>query len=235
MGQILGSIYMIRNKLNGKMYVGQTLGPLKRRFTAHYAPSSKLTVDKAIRKYGRECFEIKVLARSNNVEELNRLEIEFIKKFDSVKKGYNEHLGGRNAIVGESTRKKLIASHRHQAKTVYQWTSTGEFIAKYSSSGDAFRATGIPRSNILSACNRKLGQFKTGGFVWSFTEYPDIPVGRDFGKAVEQIKDDKIIAEYVSAVVASKKTGIHRPHISSCCYGDRKTAGGYQWRFSCHK
>jgi len=35
-----------------------------------------------------------------------------------------------------------------------------------------------------------------------------------------------------SVMEASRRTGIDRAHISSCCNGKRKSAGGYYWEFS---
>jgi len=41
------------------------------------------------------------------------------------------------------------------------------------------------------------------------------------------IKTDKIVNEYLSFSVAMKTTGIKG--VKNCCYGNRKTAGGYKW------
>ena len=55
-------------------------------------------------------------------------------------------------------------------------------------------------------------------------------------KAVVQYdKNEKKISEYVSAIEAENKTGIGRSHISQCCNGKRKSAGGYIWRFKNEK
>lgn len=48
---------------------------------------------------------------------------------------------------------------------------------------------------------------------------------------VQYSKSDEKIQEYISAVEAENKTGIGRSHISQCCNGKRKSAGGYIWRF----
>lgn len=50
-------------------------------------------------------------------------------------------------------------------------------------------------------------------------------------KPVEQIKDMKHIAYFDSAKSAGKITGISKQHIGDCCRNERKSAGGYQWRF----
>ena len=49
---------------------------------------------------------------------------------------------------------------------------------------------------------------------------------------VQYDKNHTKISEYISAVEAENKTGIGRSHISQCCNGKRKSAGGYIWRFN---
>lgn len=38
---------------------------------------------------------------------------------------------------------------------------------------------------------------------------------------------------YSSASAVQRETGICQSHISQCCNGKRKTAGGYHWKFIC--
>lgn len=50
-------------------------------------------------------------------------------------------------------------------------------------------------------------------------------------KPILQIKDGKIIGNFYGAAEACRYTGIDKSHISACCRGRAKTAGGYQWKF----
>lgn len=50
-------------------------------------------------------------------------------------------------------------------------------------------------------------------------------------KPVSQIKDGKIVANYPSAREAERRTGISYRAISACCNGDKKHAGGFEWKF----
>ena len=43
--------------------------------------------------------------------------------------------------------------------------------------------------------------------------------------------DGKLVATYLSASDAGRQTGIHQGNISACCRGDKKTAGGFIWRY----
>lgn len=58
-------------------------------------------------------------------------------------------------------------------------------------------------------------------------------IGKDckLSKEILQIKDNKIINCFYGAEEASRITNINSGHIRSCCYGDRKTAGGYKWEY----
>lgn len=50
-------------------------------------------------------------------------------------------------------------------------------------------------------------------------------------KVVLQIKDNKIIGRFNGAREAMRATGVGYKHISACCRGKRKTAGGFSWMF----
>lgn len=50
-------------------------------------------------------------------------------------------------------------------------------------------------------------------------------------KIVQQIKNNKVIAEFYGTAEAERITGIGFRHISDCCLGKRKTTGGYIWRY----
>ena len=44
-------------------------------------------------------------------------------------------------------------------------------------------------------------------------------------------KDGELIAEYPSEMEASRQTGCNNSHIGSCCKGERKSAGGFIWKY----
>lgn len=96
-------IYLVKNKLNGHMYVGQTIRTLDRRWACHvtaaYAYPNDLTcLGHAIRKYGKHQFELSILQECSSREELNAAEIAWIEKLDTYKNGYNQTLGGQGSL-----------------------------------------------------------------------------------------------------------------------------------------
>lgn len=98
-------IYMYINKINGHKYVGQAKNFSKRCKEHLYESRNKnrneynLSLSKAIRKYGIENFEIKILAENiESQEKINEYEIFFIKRYKTLKiqNGYNIANGGHN-------------------------------------------------------------------------------------------------------------------------------------------
>ena len=104
-------IYLIRNRITGKSYVGQTTRPLEKRWQEHLHSHEQFRIARAIRKYGKEHFEISILAETDNLEELNRLEIEYISKRKTLSPdGYNLSVGGGQCLFAEETRTKMSVS-----------------------------------------------------------------------------------------------------------------------------
>ena len=57
-------VYVIVNQINGKMYVGSTERELKIRWQKHLVKTNEgslCTLHKAIRKYGRDNFDIRMI------------------------------------------------------------------------------------------------------------------------------------------------------------------------------
>lgn len=106
-----GMIYLARNKVNGKCYVGQTRQLFRRRkythaYSANYA--KKTVFSNAIRKYGMDGFEWTVLQECCCLDCLNQCESWWIAHFNSmVPNGYNLTGGGGVKLISEQTRKKM--------------------------------------------------------------------------------------------------------------------------------
>lgn len=89
-------IYLITNMINGKQYVGQTTKSLEQRIKNHRnAMHTKDThIYRAMRKYGWDNFEFRVLTYAMDQQMLNDLEEYYIRKYDTIKHGYNMAKGG---------------------------------------------------------------------------------------------------------------------------------------------
>ena len=71
-------IYKITNIQNNKVYIGQTIRPVKDRFNRHINDALNNIIDthfaRAIRKYGKENFQIEIIDTAQNQNELNEKE-----------------------------------------------------------------------------------------------------------------------------------------------------------------
>jgi group I intron endonuclease len=92
----MGFIYIIRNEVNEKVYIGQTTKSVQERFMQHLKllkSNKNQLIHKAIVKYGKESFYIETLEECSN-ELLDEREIFYIELYDSFNKGYNLCKGG---------------------------------------------------------------------------------------------------------------------------------------------
>lgn len=111
---------MIKNKLNQKVYIGQS-NNIERRWSEHKRSKDSCIIHKAIRKYGVDNFEFSIIQECE-VLDLNRLEIYYIEQYNSVfPNGYNMTSGGEfNPNFGEyNGNSKLTSDIVYQIRELY--------------------------------------------------------------------------------------------------------------------
>lgn len=126
MAKIYGIIYKATNKINGKIYIGQTTRSFDRRIAEHryYALSGKGNATyfhSAIRKHGQENFVWEIIAECNSLEELNKAEVEMVKKYDTFGNGYNLDSGGKIRTEfrhTEEAKEKISKGNMGQKRTM---------------------------------------------------------------------------------------------------------------------
>ena len=92
-------IYGIKNRINEKWYVGQSIYFPKERWRMEIAgyESHNMVISKAIKKYGVENFDFLILEEVEE-EKLDEREIYWIENKDSYLHGYNSTRGGKSHI-----------------------------------------------------------------------------------------------------------------------------------------
>lgn len=124
-------------------------------------------------------------------------------------------------------------------KIVYQYSLTGEFIAKYTSLTEASEKTGISRDAIGKAITK---QYTSGNFIW-LSEYNEELIKQIIEKRNNKHNSKKkkviqldlngnYIQTFQSAEDAAKylKKQNKNP-IARTCQGYQKTAYGFKWKY----
>ncbi len=119
-----GYIYMIRNTVNDKKYIGQTTTKLNKRarWTINGLRKYNRHLVFSLEKYGIENFERKILSIAINKKQLNQLEKNYIKKYNTINQdfGYNLMEGGHDASSwnkGLSKEKQPFYNRKHTKET----------------------------------------------------------------------------------------------------------------------
>lgn len=84
-------IYKTTNLINGKVYIGKCKSSEEK--SSEYLGSG-IYLKKAIKKYGIENFKKEIVESCNSIANLNKREIFWIKKLNTIKLGYNISEGG---------------------------------------------------------------------------------------------------------------------------------------------
>ena len=101
-------LYVVKNKINNKVYIGQSNKENERwrqhKYYAKNLEKTKQYIHRAMNKHGIENFVYEVIATSQTQEDANETEKELIKQYDSrnPKFGYNMVPGGGGLGSGEN-------------------------------------------------------------------------------------------------------------------------------------
>jgi len=109
----MGGIYYIKNIINKKVYIGQTITNFKRRWDRHKSYLKNKThhniyLQNAFNKYGEQNFIYISILDCDNLKELDELEIYLIKWCNDICGCYNIDLGGSlNKKLSQETKNKI--------------------------------------------------------------------------------------------------------------------------------
>lgn len=146
-------VYKIENKINKKIYVGQT-NNLDRRMQEHkHDERNNHPIHNAIKKYGWENFEVSVLYYGVNY---NEKEKEYIKLYKSNRKeyGYNITAGGQDSSGENNPQSKLSQSDVYQIISDLKGNNPIECIAK------KYRTTVKTIRNINAGISWRIGSLQ---------------------------------------------------------------------------
>ena len=211
-----GIIYKVINTETNEIYIGATKNSIDERKNDHIQKSNNgngYKFHNAISTYGADSFQWIQIDTASSNNELASKEIKYISEYDTLENGYNSDKGGGIK------------------KTVYKYNLNGSLNSTFEDLTAASNTIGLRKQDISRACwnvNHALG-----GYLWSY-EFKEkfIPESDNRKKEVVQYcLNGKLLARYISASEASRKTGVSKTCITRCCRGERDNSGGYIWNY----
>lgn len=197
------TVYMHKNKINGKVYIGQTSTSVNHRWQEGKGYKGCTLFERAINKYGWDNFEHIIIADNLTQDVSSQMEKDLIALYDSrnPQKGYNISAGGDSGHAGvpmsAEARRKISESQK--GKIVSSETRNKMSLALKGRSPSTFA---LQKANEVHSV-----------------------------EVVQLTLDGKYIDCYCSSSEASRKTGINESTINACCNnrGNNKSAGGFLW------
>ena len=117
----IGQIYIIRNCVNDKVYIGETTMGYKARFAQHCKQSTRTQrhykLYEAMNKYGVDKFYVELLEDNVPINKMYEKEIFYIKKYNSFYNGYNSTKGGDGRLINTTSSIEYIINEYQKGKT----------------------------------------------------------------------------------------------------------------------
>lgn len=221
-------IYCYTNKENGKKYIGITSRSIEEREASHIYESRNKTnkcynapFKRAIRKYGIDGFERKIIDTVDTLEEACELEKFYIKKYKTYYKyknsnGYNATIGGE-LLQCPKDRVVQIDAETLEIQNIWDSVSLAEKELEIS---------------IYDAVNNYSKTSKNSYWIYeqcfnAVTYREEIMINR--GYICQISKDRQLVRIWKGAKQASDELGISQGNISMCCLGLRETSNENYW------
>ena len=207
------TVYAHRNLKNGKSYIGMTSRKPKYRWNNGngYKNNSKMWKDIQNSDWNKD-WEHNILGKFEDKQEALNVEEMFIWLFDSINEGYNTSTYSSHSCKhSEESKRKMSESHigitlSEEHKRKISEANTGENNYWYG-------------KHFSEEHKRKISEAQTGNH------------NRPQTQVLQYSKSGEFIAEYPSIKEAEKQTGCYQGNICNCCKGERKSAGGFIWKY----
>jgi len=230
-------IYIIRNTLNDKVYIGQTSNLLKRwnshKYLLRKNKHGNIHLQNSWNKNGESVFVYSVLENCA-IDIINEREVYWINNFGGVEcdKIFNLSAGGLGGgkratevckkISAWQTGRKLSPSHVESLRRVATGRNHTENHKQYLS--QLYKGRPLTEETKLKISESKKGI--------KFSEEVKFKLKNRGNVAVIQFsKLGELIKEFPSAKIAGEELGFWKSDITQCCMGKRKTVKGYIFKY----
>jgi len=232
-----GIIYKATNKINNKIYIGQTTQSLEDRIYFHkYRAYNELNVThthfiNAIRKYGINNFIWEVIDEANTQEELNEKEIYWIKYYNSIENGYNIQPGG---LRSDSDKFALSCGSR----PFYVYKVNGDFIGEFINKKKFCREHNIPDTHIKKVLEEKYNSYCGYIFIYK-DDFSQEKLQKRLSKAKQSfrqfiainLKTNEEFGPFNTMKDCKEQLRLTSNHIGEILKGKRKSQEGYTFKF----
>ena len=219
-------IYKVTNKINGKIYIGQT-NNIDRRKKQHLYDNrtNHQAFKRALNKYGIDNFNWEIIYKCEAKKEINIKEKYYIDYYNSkVPNGYNIANGGEGGS-------------NWNLQPIVMLDLKGKFIKRYDYITQCEIETGLNHSTISACCKGKHLRYKNYVFMYERDYLKNGPKKYikpkpNHSKEVLQYDlNGNFINEYESATEASRVLNLTRSSITFCASGRYHTCGGFIWKY----
>jgi len=245
---MFGVIYKATNKIDGKIYIGQTTQPLYIRIKKHFCKNDGSYFHNALIKYGKVAFRWEIIDIAESIDDLNQREAMAISRYGSmnIDIGYNLTTGGNSYKKSEEScrkqsermRGKKLSPETIEKLRISHMGKPGYWAGRRPPSYEAWMAGSRTRESIEKSRNSKLGRIPWNKGKSGYTSVPcSVEKKEKLSRATKNQwanKTRKVICLdngkiYSSAHSADKECGVK--NVAYVCQGIYTHCGGTHWQY----
>lgn len=236
-------IYMIQNKVNGKIYIGQAVD-IEKRWQRHKAElRGNYHVNKHLQnawnKDGEDNFEFTIICECDE-SQLNTMEEYYIFELMSYdyRVGYNKNYGGTSGRPTEESRRKQSEAMKGEKNPNYGKQFSEETRKKLSEANKGKTIPKETRNKMSEAQKGKYNHFfgkhhseETRKKISEANKGKQVGVKNPKSIPVVQLTLNGHLVNVYGSACEAERSGFSHSHINQCIKGKLKTHGGYKWMY----
>jgi group I intron endonuclease len=227
-------IYLITNKVNGKVYIGSSRH-VEGRWSSHRCELRRREhlnphLQNAWDAYGEDAFVFSIVEECNS-DRLTEREQFYMDKFNCLdrEKGYNIRPKADNSTLSEETKRKIGDANRGKPSWIRGKHHSDATRQKISASNSS---SGNHMAGKTGELHPFFGKKHTEKAKTLMSEAKLGKLNNASSKPVMQLtRTGTLVAVFPSASEAERRTGTDAKLIAACAKGKRKTTNGFRWEY----
>lgn len=251
-------LYSAKCSVSGKRYIGRTVHTLEHRRKQHerclYSEKPVRTkFQRALRKYGSEAFNWRILKEYKTLDALIAAEIKCIAHFDTVANGYNITYGGEGFCARHTrkSKRKMAKSQKERFSRIEERLATSEAVKNWiKSNPEQVRRSNRRRAKAVGSDEVRL---KVSEGVKQWYEHNQDAVAKMHrkrrkafrvnnsalkisrtlgGRPIKVYKDGKLFDKFDTQAECCRALSLGSGNVNSCLRGRRTETGGYTFKYA---